>query len=790
MAAPVEFLAYALHPQHVSSTIELALSEMQGTSIRSWKEVPRPGAFLSSSVRAQIDQSKSIIVDLTTPNFNIYFEIGYAIGRQKSIMLIYNDSIKDEHQLPTRPDFLFNDFFIHRYSNYEELARLLRSPEYSPPFPFLDVVEINKPIFVLYPEFRDDLAIRVRNSLQGSKISFRRHDLLEEGRLLIEHAVGNVARSLSIITILQPPRIRKAENSNLRSAFVAGIALAMRKNLLMIQEQGGPMPADVRDVVRHVSSVTQIDAIVERFCQDTHSVAYVAQQRDVSFTSAGEFPPSAKLTEFFSELSAENEAEYLSKAFVQTDDFTRVLSGNARIVAGKKGTGKSALFYMIGKRLRETDRSNLVLHLAPAEYQMIQLKAYASELASSSHGVALEIMEASWELLLIVEIVKRYLLSVRNRELGAYAEEPDLELVRRFYAATVPDDELYLADLSESLIYIIDVISKAKNTIFIDGEEQYTPKTAGEALNTFRIKDLAQLRETLLKLCRKANVTIRVIVDNLDKGFDPKGVDEIDILMIRSLISASRNIEKYFARRSVQCATTIFIRDDVYSNLVVLTPDRGKEFRLTLDWNDPKLFENLVLRRLRLGGLSHRLDFQTAWRYVADGLVKGKSSWEFVLDQCMMRPRFMIYLIRSAMSSAFIHQKRERITEEDFLAGWKAYSRYVLEELGHEIQDVTPLGHDILKLFVGSDMNLSHNEIMSIFEQANILDDETRVDDIIDKLIVFGFLGIKLEYKATYIWNFNNDIKMMRALFYGNRKLSTSFTIHPAFWPQLMIKPA
>src|ERR1700720_396030 len=127
----------------------------------------------------------------------------------------------------------------------------------------------------------------------------------------------------------------------------------MRKQLLMIQEGGGPIPVDVRDVVRHVNSITQINRIIDEFSDATHSAArgYLGHQRDVSLSSSADFPAAARLTEFFSELSAENESEYLSKIFVQTDDFTRILSGNARIVAGKKGTGKSALFYMIGKKL-------------------------------------------------------------------------------------------------------------------------------------------------------------------------------------------------------------------------------------------------------------------------------------------------------------------------------------------------------------------------------------------------------------------------------------------------------
>jgi len=792
MSSSVEFLAYASHPPHVSSTIDLALKELDGSStVRSWKEVPRPGAFLSSAVRAQIEQSKSVIIDLTVPNFNIYFEIGYAIGKQKGIMLVYNDSLTEVNQLTSRFDFLFNDMFVYKYSNYEELGKLLASPKYSPPIPFLDVIELGRPTFVLYPEFRDDLAIRVRNSLHGANIRFRRHDLLEEGRLIIDNALSNIARSLSVITILQPARVKKSENSNLRSAFVAGIALAMRKQLLVIQESGGPIPADVRDVICHVSSVTQIDGIIERFCRETFSSArtYVAHQRDLSFTTSSDFPPSAKLTEFFSELSAENEAEYLSKIFVQTDDFNRILSGNARIVTGKKGTGKSALFHMIGKRLRETDRSNLVLHLAPAEYQMLELKQYASELASNSQGFALELMEASWELLLIIEIIKRYLSSVRNRELGAFAEETDLDHLRRYYASVVENDELYLANLSESLNYLVHVIRAATTSIFANDEVHKIPKPSGDILNIIRTAELAQVREILLRLCRKANVSIRIIVDNLDKGFDPNAVDELDVVMIRSLISASRNIEKFFGRRNVQCATTLFIRDDVYSTLMQMTPDRGKEFRVTLDWHDPKLFESVVLRRLSLAGLSQKLNFNTAWNYIADPQVQGKSSWDFICELSMMRPRFMIYLIRSAMSSAFIHQKRSKLAESDFLEGWKTYSRYVLEELGHEIQDVTLLGHDILKLFVGATAELSFDQIETIFDQAGLIDVQTTSDGIIEKLFMFGFLGIKHNSKPTHIWNFSYDIKMMSALAYGSKKHSICYTIHPAFWPQLMISP-
>src|SRR3546814_11064399 len=67
----------------------------------------------------------------------------------------------------------------------------------------------------------------------------------------------------------------------------------------------------------------------------------------------------------FGASSAENEITDLADYYLATDEFRRALQGAARLVVGRKGSGKSAVFFRVRDKI-SSSRRNICLALKTA----------------------------------------------------------------------------------------------------------------------------------------------------------------------------------------------------------------------------------------------------------------------------------------------------------------------------------------------------------------------------------------------------------------------------------------
>src|SRR3546814_11005267 len=68
--------------------------------------------------------------------------------------------------------------------------------------------------------------------------------------------------------------------------------------------------------------------------------------------------------------SAENEMRDLERYYLETDQFLKSLRGEAHLVVGRKGSGKSAIFLQLRDAERDKNRhKNIVLDLTPDSYK-------------------------------------------------------------------------------------------------------------------------------------------------------------------------------------------------------------------------------------------------------------------------------------------------------------------------------------------------------------------------------------------------------------------------------------
>ena len=97
------FYGYPFQPSSMGETVEAATKELRShpdgigkrVRFRLWPNVRASGKHLARTITENIDRSQIFACDLTYPNNNVSFELGYAIGRFKRIFVSVNTGIKD-----------------------------------------------------------------------------------------------------------------------------------------------------------------------------------------------------------------------------------------------------------------------------------------------------------------------------------------------------------------------------------------------------------------------------------------------------------------------------------------------------------------------------------------------------------------------------------------------------------------------------------------------------------------------------------------------------------------------
>ncbi len=157
------FYAYAASPAEIGQTIESTISKINTTddyNIKSWKALDIVGHFISEQVLAGIDSCDFLIADISILNFNVTYEIGYAIGKGKRILLTKNKSIQEVS--PTiREVGIFDTLGYKEYQNTSELYDFINCIQNINPLNTKYKINIQSPVYLLEGLHKTDWASRI-----------------------------------------------------------------------------------------------------------------------------------------------------------------------------------------------------------------------------------------------------------------------------------------------------------------------------------------------------------------------------------------------------------------------------------------------------------------------------------------------------------------------------------------------------------------------------------------------------------------------------------------------------
>lgn len=753
--AAVEAIRNAVHA--------LRLTHNNQVSCKTWEELDIPGRFIATEVLLEIDSADLLVADISKSNFNVYYEIGYAIGKGRRIILIKNRTIRED--ISFNELGLFDTLGWKEYSNGVELADILKNIDDVRPLPFGMATNTKSPVYFVQPKHKTDYDGYILAAIKKAPLRFRSFDPTEIPRLSARDAISNVSQSIGVVLHFLPAENIDAALHNLRTSFVAGLTDGMGKAKVFLQSGDGPIPLDYRDFV-----------VPCRFQDDFRNAVITVAEKVFDELQEASPPPKKGARSRLEELdlgasAAENEMTSLVEYYVEIPAYRRALRKEVRLVTGRKGSGKTAIFFRLRDTIRAS-RQNVVLDLKPEAYQLLKLKDSIVKLMSS--GTVEHTVTAFWEYILWLEICYKLL----EKDQDTHTRDNRLfEPYQRLKAVYISDDYSREGDFAERLKALLrDIVLKL--------EAKY-PGQADLSLSGPEITELVYQHD-FAKLKGQVQDYLHfkgelwLLFDNLDKGWTSQGVNTQDLVMVRALIEATRKIERELLRKGITAHTVIFLRNDVFENLVDTTADRGKETRANVDWDDPELLRELVRRRLiRDNADAEEPDFRAAWNAIFVPLVDGEDSSQYLIDRCLMRPRSLLELIGHCRGHA-VNLGHDRITKEDISKGLSAFSNDLLSELDLEIRDVWPKAEHVLYAFIGSKRQLTRDQLLSKLQAHGVENDQ--LDHLIELLFWFGFLGfLWTNGEPRFIYSFHYNMKVLEGTHKQLRGTGITYSLNPAF---------
>lgn len=796
------FFAYPNADKAQSEIIETAVKRVNSDiglrlEILSWPDATR-GRIISTILQA-ISERDFMVADISGSNVNVLFEVGFALGSRKYLVLTSQGNSTQNRQEDLKNIHILSGLNAARYQNAGDLVDcIVRESKGITEGPTIDryVTAAGgqlKPNGVLFLKgfTKHEYAHAAKEAL---------HKRFPPSQVIIDDWNEDMAQSLkwylsqleqrsAVVALFVDSDWDNSIAINARFSVICGIAVAMRKAVLMIGLPGFDVPFDLRDVLKTPKRSRDIGRMIASFLDEDSNdsrTATILQLNPGSSSSKSANPSKASKEEkelvlldlaigsgFIPELNntlAEHEESVLPGYFVETGQFRRMLSAPQALVIGAKGSGKTASLFMLRDRL-STDSRNIVCVLKPSDHKMARFLAALGRVQGST-GHAVQVAESSWKLIVYCEI-----LSEVYRRLTSTRVLASLSTVEREFV-----------DFCDKNAQIVQARFEQRLEIaaqWLEGSD-YDADRFGELLHEILLRD-ASFRLSQLE-ARKQRIV--VLVDNLDKTWEPCQDVGLGLTMILSLLGVHRKLDRELGGKA-NVSLTVFLRRDIFGAVLekAREPDKLLSDQIELVWDEPGTLLRVIEERFRAASAKHIGCEVNPWSTFFPVAVEGIPTQEWILAHTMCRPRDLIHLVRRSIELA-LNRSNSTIEESDLRDACRDYSEFALEQLIAEYQVEHQWLPDIVRSFAGQTPRMTLRKLTNHIERLAVaMKLPVDTDQIIATLVSIGFLGVSFDRNADV--RYAGDIKKARmlrgAVLRGRARTLREFAVHPVFCAGLAI---
>lgn len=315
---------------------------------------------------------------------------------------------------------------------------------------------------------------------------------------------------------------------------------------------------------------------------------------------------------------------------------------------------------------------------------------------------------------------------------------------------------------------------------------------AGTLIEEFRTAISEKLHETALRELRgslgellESRGRVAILIDNLDKAWDIGGNLPVLSEVLLGLFSAVHNIKRDFAhsdrwRRPVDITLTIFLRSDIFGQVMKIAGEQDKLSYSRIVWEDEETLLRVIEERYAAvtdrPGSGEELWSEVFCTTVGDVITK-----DYMVERILPRPRDIVFFCNAALAVA-VNRGHSVVEVGDIQIAEKQYSQFAMEMIQVENGTTVPELEAVLYEFAGAPEVLSADDVGTRILKTGI--EEGRREEVIRHLCALSFLGLERAPGDFVFVDENEDLRKAEVLSRNLselRRLPRCYRVNPPF---------
>lgn len=693
--------------------------------LKTWEEYKKTTA-INIDVLNAIKNCSIFVSDLSYFNHNVLFELGYAIGKNKKILILLNPNMNGT--LDRYKNSFLKNIRYTPLTNSQDIQNALKSKAFDGDLinKFVNISNINC-------GSNDLLYIRSKIKNQPSLDLSDTIDMLrdEQGFTLIDddsHEVSyrpmkwyfqNLVKSKCLVMHLLGEKMENAPLENATNSFLAGLACGLKLKVLLAAPSKYKAPLDYHDIlVQYTSSNNLTDSVMGWISKELGNSKVEAKVEKVEKKEEHEFN-LIKLG-IGCEV-AEREKDGLQNYFIETASYFAALNQKKSILVGRKGSGKSAIYIKIQQELAH-DKLNYIIDLKPESDELLEdvqmSKLFDSPVSKKSFFVSV------WKLVIFSKLIYSIYRRIKSKP-DHSTQSHDNEIIK-----FVEKNEKFIK------MNVFGVVSEI-HTKLNKSPGKDSPEILGELYRIY----LAPLINCVKNYFSSINAKygkIVILADNLDKTWESKHDLDIQSELIITLFEIENKIKNELRDvkgQDISLRVVMFLRKDIFEYILkcVAEPDKWTTSSHEINWeNYPRLLRQVIDNRFKyILDLNEDSNIEDTWKEFFD--IKGKKHpFQIIEEVITKRPRDAIYFVSRLFESA-INNGNQKVGDQDLKDAIEVYTNFINKNLIAETKAEYP---EVLEIL--SKLQEHHGEKLEYKKLKKILNsigyNSQRQDDFVATL--------------------------------------------------------
>lgn len=768
------FFAYESgHPENIDALKKGALeyNKHQKTyHVQTWEDLKINGSVINSCIFEAIDKCSIFACDLTYQNHNVLFELGYAIAKEKQLLILLNDTVAGAKEGYSGFKILKNVGYTAFSSSKQVNAALQKKVHLESVFlnQLVNVENLDHnthDIFFMNSKIENQASIELAELFQSEDLRILSNNTSEIEYQPLLWYITNIYKAKNILLHMVAKDKLNSHEFNAEYSFFAGIGYGLNKKVLLVAPTPFNAPIDYSDILIEYYDSEECRLKVRNWIEIQKRNKDIPEREETKVPDINDKKDNLLKLGIGYEI-AEEEGHNLLDYFIEYDSYKKAFSRSSSIFVGRKGSGKSALFIKLLSDYKD-DKDIYNVIIKPDSDELLDNVEF-SRLYNNERSKKAFLL-ATWKFVFLSKLLNSIVHSFSGKihtQINTSIEYKLLEFYKEY--ENILDLNFY---------GVVNFISSKTK------EYSENPEILGPINNDY-INPIIHLLSVYFK--EKKYKKIHLLCDNLDKAWDSKNDLSLQSDMILALLEFSGKIKSILKNDELTVSTIVFLRKDIHDFILKGSrePDKITIKSSFIDWSKhPQKLLEIVEERFRYSlSLNDDYNINDVWNEYFEFENPGKEILKYIVP----RPRDVIYFVSRLFESA-INFDIEKVNKECLKYAIEEYSTFLhnnlIAETKAEFPEIDSIMSKILLSHYGE--TLSFEEFMLILNSET--NNESRDIDLLKSLFKKQYV-VGIDVKGKHLFSEIEKLlqKVNEKKFFFFKKNKIYILLHPRRYMKIL----